>query len=145
MKLSYYKIVQQIIRNGHRITDDVSQQLKKYNISEPQYNVLRVLKGSQGKPLNLQDIACKMIQKNSNVTRIIDKLINQKLVERKECSSNRRKVEISITKKGLEQLAIFDREVEAIHTAYSNNLNTREMSELSILLEKLFRNEKQNN
>ena len=66
-------------------------------------------------------------------------------MERKECSSNRRKVEISITKKGLEQLAIFDREVEAIHTAYSNNLNTREMSELSILLEKLFRNEKQNN
>ena len=65
MKLSYYKIVQQIIRNGHRITDDVSQQLKKYNISEPQYNVLRVLKGSQGKPLNLQDIACKMIQKTA--------------------------------------------------------------------------------
>ncbi|NNJ56670.1 MAG: MarR family transcriptional regulator, partial [Bacteroidia bacterium] len=68
----------------------MSKQLKNYGISEPQYNVLRVLKGSQGKPLNLQDISCKMVQKNSNVTRIIDKLLERKLVKREECSTNRR-------------------------------------------------------
>ena len=145
MKLSYFKVIQQIIRNGHRITDSVSRELKEYAISEPQYNVLRVLKGSQGKPLNLQDISSKMVQRNSNVTRIIDKLLHRKLVERKECKTNRRKVEISITPLGLEQLRIFDQKVANIHHQYTHNLNAQELNELSRLLEKLFNNHHENN
>ena len=140
MRLSYFKVIQQIIRNGHRLTDSVSQELKEFHISEPQYNVLRVLKGSQGKPQNLQDISSKMVQRNSNVTRIIDKLLERKLVERKECPTNRRKVEISITKQGTEQLAIFDSKVANIHKKQENKLTAQELTELSTLLEKLFKN-----
>jgi len=81
-----------------------SEMLKPYDISAHQYNVLRILKGKFPESYCNQEITARMIDKNSNATRIVDKLIIKGLAKRSENPSDRRAVEIVITDKGIELL-----------------------------------------
>ena len=110
---------------------------KSYNLSTEQYNVLRILRGQKGKPANLSTIQERMLNKMSNTTRLIDKLITKQLVQRNTCESNRRKVEIFITIKGLDLLTKIDPEVSEINNSITKNLNTQELKKLNHLLDKL--------
>ncbi len=110
---------------------------KQYDISGQQFNVLRILKGQKGKPANLATIQERMIDKNSNTTRLIDKLILKGLVERTICPENRRKVEIIITKSGLELLAVIDPKLNRLEEDIMQPLTITEAETLNILLEKL--------
>lgn len=85
------------------------QRFKPFGISPQQYNVLRILRGSAPKPLMLSDISSRMIDKNSNATRLVEKLRLKGFVKREVCENNRRQVDISITKKGLDLLADIDK------------------------------------
>src|SRR6478752_5295845 len=89
------------------------QRFKPYGISPQQYNVLRILRGSSPKPLMLGDIACRMIDKNSNATRLVEKLRLKGLVKREVCEKNRRQVDIIITNKGMDLLAVIDKETDS--------------------------------
>lgn len=133
----YYRAIFQIIKTGHWITDQVSVELKEYNTTEPQFNVLRILKGRKGEPITVQEIQEKMIQRTSNVTRIIDKLLVKGFVERKECPSNRRKMDITLTEKGIEFLSILDRKIQAFHKPMIDNLTSEELKQLDDLIRKL--------
>src|SRR5690606_4382599 len=90
---------------GGRFRREINDLLKTYDISEPQFNVLRILRGQNGSPVNLKDVQQRMVHRTSNTTRLVDKLIEKNLVERVIPKENRRIVEISITKKGLGLLA----------------------------------------
>ena len=87
-----------------RQIEQTADQFKEYDLTMPQYNVLRILRGQKNTPANLSTIQERMIDKNSNTTRLVDKLIDKGLARRQQCESNRRKVEIFITDKGLEIL-----------------------------------------
>ncbi|MEP5614059.1 MAG: MarR family transcriptional regulator [Cyclobacteriaceae bacterium] len=137
MNQDYLSAIDQIIRTGHWITDQVSVELKEFDISEPQYNVLRVLKVRGGDPITVQKIQDKMVQRTSNVTRIIDKLLDKGLVTRKECPANRRKMDIAITKQGEELLVELNKKVIAFHQPMAKNLNMEEAQELARLIKKL--------
>ncbi len=102
---------------GHWITNQVSIELKEFEISEPQYNVLKILTGKKGKPNTVQEIQHRMVQRTSNVTRIVDKLIDKGLVNRQECPSNRRKMDITMTGKGKKLLVQLDNKVHAFSSA----------------------------
>jgi DNA-binding MarR family transcriptional regulator len=93
-----------IIYTGSWLVNNVNQTLKPFGITEPQYNVLRILRGQNGEAMNLFEIQSRMLQRMSNVSRLIDKLLDKGLVERKECKENRRMVDISITQAGLSLL-----------------------------------------
>lgn len=134
---TFYKAIYQIISTGHRITDQVSAELKEFDISEPQFNVLRILRGRKGAPISVQDIQAKMVQRTSNVTRLIDKLLTKKLVQRKECVENRRKMDITITQRGLDLLPKLDKKIEAMHRPLMSNLNEEELKTLTALIIKL--------
>jgi MarR family transcriptional regulator, 2-MHQ and catechol-resistance regulon repressor len=110
---------------------------KDYDLSSEQYNVLRILRGQKGKPANLCTIQERMLNKMSNTTRLVDKLIKKELVTRQICESNRRKIEIYITKKGLMLLAELDSVVTANNIEITKNLNTNELETLNKLLDKL--------
>lgn len=84
------------------------QRFKPYGISPQQYNVLRILRGSSPKPLMLSDISSRMIDKNSNATRLVEKLRLKDFVKREVCENNRRQVDIVITSKGLDLLTEID-------------------------------------
>jgi DNA-binding MarR family transcriptional regulator len=100
---------------------------------------LRILRGQKGNPANMCVIQERMIAKNSNTTRLIDKLLLKELVTREVCPDNRRKIEVQITPKGLELLLELDPKVIEHEKMFANNLSQEELSELNHLLEK-FRN-----
>lgn len=136
-KQAYNSAIHQVITAGHWITDSVSTQLKPNGTSEPQYNVLRVLNAAKNQPLTVEQISQKMVQRSSNVTRIIDKLVDKGLVSRQECTTNRRKMDIGITASGSDFLAQLDKQVEAFHDPLRNKLTKEELITLARLVQKL--------
>lgn len=115
----------------------ISEVLKPYEISLPQFNVLRILRGQKGKPANLSTIQERMVNKMSNTTRLVDKLISKALVERITCEENRRKVEITITSEGLIFLKKLDLVMDEIESEITQNLTDQEIQQLTQLLIKL--------
>lgn len=111
--------------------------IKSFDLSMQQYNVLRILRGQKGQPANLGTIQERMIDKSSNTTRLIDKLLTKGLVERQLCPTNRRKIEVFVTKKGLALLSEIDPVLEASNKSITSNLSQSEMEQLNILLDKL--------
>jgi len=79
----------------------MSQELKEYGLTHEQYNVLRILKGKHPEQICVKEIACRMIEKNSNVPRIIDRLEAKKLVKRASSDSDRRETVIVLTPAGI--------------------------------------------
>lgn len=118
------------------LSDKFNELLKPYDLSSEQYNVLRILRGQKGSPANMGVIQERMIAKNSNTTRLIDKLLLKELVTRKVCPENRRKMEILITAKGLDLLSALDPKVTAMEQLFASNLTQDELSSLNLLLEK---------
>lgn len=110
--------------------------LKPHDITPEQYNVLRILRGSYPKPMMLADITCRMIDKSSNATRLVEKLRQKNLLKREICADNRRQVDISITDKGLQVL----KKVDADESEWLSTLKTiskSEARELNRILDKL--------
>ena len=133
----YYPAIHEIIRTGHWITDQVGIELKEFDVTEPQFNVLRILRGQKGKPITVSSILDQMVQRTSNVTRIVDKLNEKGLVTRKECPSNRRKMDILITQKGSDLLMELNRKIHAFHEPLMKNLEAEEAEMLTKLIKKL--------
>jgi DNA-binding MarR family transcriptional regulator len=109
---------------------------KKHDITPEQYNVLRILRGAYPKPLMLGDVTCRMLDKSSNATRLVEKLRMKGYVIRELCPTNRRQVDITITEKGLSLLTKLDNEAEE----WQNSLKTitkSEAQELNRILDKL--------
>ncbi|MFT5243882.1 MAG: DNA-binding MarR family transcriptional regulator, partial [Psychroserpens sp.] len=111
--------------------------LKPHDLSLEQFNVLRILRGQKGNPLNLQDVQERMVNKMSNTTRLVDKLILKNFVKRMECKKNRRKIEIYITKAGLDKLSELDSKVDATEEKATSKLTAIELKELNRLLRKI--------
>ena len=118
------------------IGDKFYEILKPYDISREQYNVLRILRGQKGCPANMCVIQERMLAKNSNTTRLIDKLLLKKYVTREVCPDNRRKIEVLITQKGLDILTELDPIVTEHENLFANNLTQEELEQLNNLLEK---------
>ncbi len=133
----YFEAIQEIIKTGHWITDSVSKELKEYDIYEPQYNVLRILRGAKGVPVSVNTILEQMVQRSSNVTRIVDKLTQKGLVERVLSEEDRRKMDISITPEGAELLKKLDNKVHNFHKPMVTNLSSEESVKLKELIIKL--------
>src|SRR5688572_23634892 len=64
--------------------------LKAYDITPEQFNVLRILRGTHPEPMMLADITCRMIDKSSNATRLVEKLRQKNFLKREICADNRR-------------------------------------------------------
>ena len=118
------------------ISEKFNEILKPFDLSPEQFNVLRILRGQKGKPANMCMIQERMIAKTSNTTRLVDKLLLKELVLREVCSDNRRKMEITITEKGLEVLETLDPIVIEHENSLASNLTTEELEQLNYLLEK---------
>lgn len=79
----------------------MSKELKEFGLTHEQYNVLRILKGKYPDQMCVRDIACRMIEKNSNVPRIIDRLEIKKLVKRSTSALDKRETVITLTQGGI--------------------------------------------
>lgn len=130
------KVVLNIIYTQNIINDHFNEIIKPYDLSSEQYNVLRILRGQKGQPVNMYLIQERMLAKTSNTTRLVDKLLLKELVTREVCPNNRRKIEVLITKKGLDVLLELDPKVIKHEQKFSQNLSSDELEQLNLLLEK---------
>lgn len=109
---------------------------RSYDLTLPQYNILRILRGQHPKPATINLLIERMLDKTSNASRIVDKLEVKGLVTRTPCEHDRRTVDVLITKAGLNLLKTIDQKGEDIITGL-NNLTEEEAKALSQLLDKI--------
>lgn len=110
---------------------------KEHDITSQQYNVLRILRGQQSNAIKVSDIAERMLDKNSNTSRLIDKLLAKNLAERTSCPSDRRAVDVIITQDGLDLLSRIDPILEESENAMRATITEEEAELMSRLLDKM--------
>ncbi len=121
---------------NNKINERISSVLKPYDVSLQQFNVLRILRGQEGKPANLSTLNERMVNKMSNTTRLVDKLLLKGYVNRVTCTSNRRKVEITLTDKGKKALVVMDKAMSDAENEILKNLNDEDLERLNNLFDK---------
>jgi len=120
-----------------RYLEDLSnQRLKPYDLTTQQFNILRILRGQKGKPATVKLLIERMLDKSSNASRLVDKLLEKGLVQREVCADDRRAVEVRITPKAKDLLTAIDQENLAWETR-TRAFTSRDALELSRLLDKL--------
>ena len=132
----YNKLVVNLLYTHSYLVTAQASLFKPKDLSPEQYNVLRILRGQNGKPLTVSSIQDRMLNKMSNASRLVEKLKNKGMVKREECPADRRQVDIVITDKGLSVLNELEKQVEEFNRQIVN-LNTQEVNELNDLLDKL--------
>jgi DNA-binding MarR family transcriptional regulator len=123
-----------ILQASAFISDVLLKGLKPHDISEQQFNVLRILRGQNGIAANLSTVQKRMVHKMSNTTRLIDKLIQKKLVKRNVCKENRRKIELFITEDGLDFLKKIDPIIDEIEKKILSNVPSKDLNSLISIL-----------
>lgn len=113
----------------------------KFNITLAQFNVLRILKGAHPEGYPRHEIIRRMVEPAPDVTRLIDRLIKDNLVERYYSDEDRRLSLARITKKGIALLTKINPEIDKFIFNYSSSLTTAEKEMLSSICEKLYANE----
>ena len=126
-----------ILKTSLRINKKLNDVFKKYEISEQQFNILRILRGQRGKPSSLKTIQKRMVHLMSNTTRLVDKLILKDFVSREICKHNRRKIDIFITDKGLKFLDEINPIIDKSEELMTSNLSEEEKNILTKLLNKI--------
>ena len=110
--------------------------LKPHGITPQQYNVLRILRGQHPNAASVGLIQERMLDRSSNASRLVDKLVAKKLVDRKTCPDDRRQVDIKITTAGLELLERMDVDMKKWE-GMMKTLSEEEAGQLAELLDKL--------
>jgi DNA-binding MarR family transcriptional regulator len=135
-KSERHKAVVNLLFTAYHVKTHLSQVLKNYALTHEQYNVLRILKGSHPNPRCVRDIASRMIERNSNVPRIVDRLEIKKLVKRTVSPEDRRETLIQVSTAGLNLL---DACSEALEKEQNNfvSLTEEQAANLNSLLESM--------
>ena len=116
---------------------DVEQLLKSRDLSPAQYNVLRILRGVEPKGCACREIAGRMITRDPDITRILDRLETRGLIARERLRTDRRVVHTRITEAGLRLLKELDQPVRDLHRRQFRHLPARRLKTLAALLDEL--------
>lgn len=118
------------------VTSRLQKILGEHNLTLQQYNILRILQRQYPEPSCNCTIRKQMLDARSDITRIVDRLVKEGLAVRKNCRDDRRKVNISITQKGmmlLDGMEYLNDKLDGIMSC----LTDREVDELNRILEKI--------
>ena len=110
--------------------------LSAEDITHQQFNILRILRGTHPRPLSTLQIRERMLDKMSDTSRIVDRLILKGLVQKSTCPKDKRLVDVTITEKGQKLLKSLDAQSDAMDSVMKN-LSESEAKQLSDLLDKL--------
>ncbi|THH42083.1 MarR family transcriptional regulator [Neolewinella litorea] len=126
-----------IIYTAAWINQQTTHALRPFGLSIQQFNILRILRGRNGKPATVKLLTERMLDKMSNASRLVDKLKEKGYVKRQECETDRRRVDIIITKEGLDIIAKATEAVERSMEENLGNLDDHDFNELSNMLDRL--------
>ena len=133
-KSTHQKAIINLLFTASWIQTQQQQFFKSYGITNQQFNILRILKGQYPQAISATEIKSRMLDKNSDVSRLLDRLASKKLILKQTCPKDKRAADVSITQTGLDILAELDKKQKQIDTVLS--LSEKEAEELSNLLDK---------
>jgi MarR family multiple gene transcriptional regulator MgrA len=133
----YTKGLVSLIFVGNWIVSRHQQFFKKFDITMQQYNILRILRGQHPKAASINTLKERMLDKMSDVSRLVERLRKADLVERKSCEIDRRAVDVKITAKGLQLLKDIDEEIGQLEDSMKQAMTEKEAAQLNKLLDKL--------
>ncbi len=141
----FQSLAQETHLNIHRtagiLNGPVDRMFKDHQLSEPLYNVLRILRGQEGNGLACSHIGERMLTRVPDITRLVDRLVRMEFAVRERSRDDRRVVRIFITKRGLTVLAQLDEPLLAMHEESLGHMGARELKELNRLLAKARKSE----
>jgi len=132
----YQKAVVNLIFTSNWMREKTSGIIEAEGITPQQFNILRILRGSHPMPLSTLQIRERMLDKMSDTSRIVDRLIAKGLVKKYICKRDRRLVDVIIAEKGMKMLERLDKRQDEMD-AILGNLTEKEASSLSRLLDKI--------
>ena len=133
---NYQKVSVNIVYTYNWLNSLLKSELDKHQITNQQFNILRILKGQFPKPATVNILKERMLDKMSDASRIVDRLVQKELVTRCVNEKDRRAVDILISEKGLTLLKNVFME-ELMINSLQNNISEEEAATLSNLLDKL--------
>ncbi|HQW93732.1 MAG TPA: MarR family transcriptional regulator, partial [Ferruginibacter sp.] len=131
----YQKGIINLIYTYNWMNEKMKSVFDKEGITGQQYNILRILRGA-GKPISTLQIRERMLDKMSDTSRIVDRLVIKELAQKNTCKNDKRLVDVSITLKGkklLEKIDRYENDMDAIF----GNLSAAEAKTLNTLLDKI--------
>ena len=131
----HQKVMLNIIYSANWINNQLKCTFDKEDITSQQFNILRILRGAH-RPISTLQIRDRMIDKMSDTSRIVDRLIKKELVQKRACVSDKRLVDINITQKGLQLLEKLDNNTTLIGD-FCKSLSVSDTIKLNTLLDKL--------
>lgn len=132
---NYQKATVNIIYTANWLNEQIKSYLSDDEVTPQQYNILRILRGSK-KPLSTLQIRARMLDKMSDTSRIVDRLILKGWAEKTVCRTDKRLVDVVITDIGLDLLKKLDQKNQLIDDTLAN-LNEKEVELLNVLLDKI--------
>ncbi|HZG26009.1 MAG TPA: MarR family transcriptional regulator [Chitinophagaceae bacterium] len=136
----FQKSVINVIYTSNWINEKMKNILDRFDITSQQFNILRILRGA-GKPLSTMQIRQRMLDKMSDTSRIVDRMVKKELVQKVVCDYDKRLVDVSISLKGkqlLEELDKYQDEIDGL----LKNLTVEDAVTLNTLLDKIRNAEK---
>ena len=130
------KAIVNLVYTYHWITEKIKTMLSQDGITMQQFNILRILRGSDPQPLSTLTIRERMLDKMSDTSRIVDRLVIKGWVDKKMCTADKRLVDVFITKEGKKLLERIDKNSEEMN-ATTAALSDPELQLLNQLLDKL--------
>lgn len=135
-KDSYQKAAINIIYTSNWLGEKVREHLADADLTNQQYNVLRILRGSHPAPLSTLQIRERMLDKMSDTSRIVDRLLKKGLAQKNTCKSDKRLVDVTISQAGLGVLGQLDVHEDRMFLGL-HNLSPQEAETLSKFLDKI--------
>lgn len=125
-----------LLYSAYWLKHNLSVALKEQDLTLEQHNVLRILRGSHPTQLCVKEIGSRIVEKSSNVPRIIDRLVAKKLAKRVQSKEDKRETLVSLTEKGIAAIEKAKKTVEDL-TYETVNITEEEANALNELLEKM--------
>ena len=133
---NYHKMVINLAYTSGWINNHMRPNFERFNLTQQQFNILRILRGQYPKPATINLLKERMIDKMSDASRIVDRLVQKGLVSRCTNSRDRRAVDIRISDEGLEILKKMDADFKT-KDFFKQHLTEEEAGQLSDLLDKM--------
>lgn len=134
---TYIKLAVNLLYTTSWFNKIQSDHLKQYNLTYQQFNVMRILKGQKGNPASIKLITERMLDKQSNASRLVDKLINKGLVEKNINEKDRRQTDIFLTLPGLKLVDQISEEIQDLVDTKFQTLSEEEAQNCNDLLDQL--------
>lgn len=131
----YQKVLINLLFTASWIQGRQQDFFKPFGITSQQFNILRILRGQHPNKISGVEIKGRMLDKNSDISRLLDRLLKKNLIEKSQCPNDKRAADVSITAQGLALLTTIDQELVR-HEHKNFSLSESEADALSNLLDK---------